>query len=242
MRGGIGSSWQPPLGHAVPYDLLMTANKGLALFRFWFALLGFAAVLVQFLHLMGNGGNAGNYFSYFTIESNIIAFVTLSLAGWFAWKGASPRWLELLRGAATVYMTITGITYSLLLSDIDVNTPIPWINVVLHYTVPTVMVIDWLVDLPKTRISIKTSLLWLAFPLLYLAYSLIRGPIVGWYPYPFLDPGVSGYGTVAIMSVLIAVAAFALAIVAALSTKLQNTVPHPATAAVRDKNGVGSVS
>lgn len=210
----------------------MTANRGLALFRFWFALLGFVAVLFQFLHLMQNvpGAKAGNYFSYFTIESNIIAFITLGIAGWFAWEGESPRWLELLRGAATVYMTITGITYSLLLSDIDVNTPIPWINVVLHYTVPTIIVIDWLVDLPKTRIPIKTSLLWLAFPLLYLVYSLVRGPIVDWYPYPFLDPRASGYGTVAIMSVLIAVAAFALATVAALSTKLQNTVPHPATA------------
>ncbi|MBT2532302.1 Pr6Pr family membrane protein [Arthrobacter sp. ISL-48] len=211
----------------------MTANRGLALFRLWFALLGFMAVLFQFMHLMQNvpGAKAGNYFSYFTIESNIIAFVTLGIAGWFAWKGESPRWLELLRGAATVYMTITGITYSLLLSDIDVNTPIPWINVVLHYTVPTVIVIDWLVDLPKTRIPIKVSLLWLGFPLLYLAYSLVRGPIVDWYPYPFLDPRVDGYGTVTIMSLLVALAAFVFAVLAALSTKLQNTVPHPATVA-----------
>jgi len=208
----------------------MTANRGLALFRFWFALLGFVAVLFQLLYLVQNvpGASTGNYFSYFTIESNIIAFVTLGIAGWFAWKGASPRWLELLRGAATVYMTITGITYSLLLSDIDVNTPIPWVNVVLHYTVPTVMVIDWLVDLPRERIPVRTSLVWLAFPMLYLVYSLIRGPIVDWYPYPFLDPRSAGYGTVAVMSILIAVAAFGFAVVAALSTKLQNSVPHPA--------------
>ena len=220
----------------------MTANRGLALFRFWFALLGFVAVLFQFLHLMQNvaGAKAGNYFSYFTIESNIIAFVTLGIAGWFAWKGESPRWLELLRGAATVYMTITGITYSLLLSDIDVNTPIPWINAVLHYTVPTIIIIDWLVDLPRTRIPVRTSLLWLAFPLLYLAYSLIRGPIVDWYPYPFLDPRSSGYGGVAVMSVLIALAAFAFAIVAALSTKLQNTLPHPATMPATGRHRVPS--
>jgi len=220
----------------------MIANRGLAVFRFWFALLGFVAVLFQFLHLMQNvpGAKAGNYFSYFTIESNIIAFVTLGIAGWFAWKGGSPRWLELLRGAATVYMTITGITYSLLLSDIDVNTPIPWINVVLHYTVPTVIVIDWLVDLPRTRISIRTSLLWLAFPLLYLVYSLIRGPIVNWYPYPFLDPRAAGYGTVAVMSVLIAVAAFGFAVVAALSTKLQDRVPHPATVPAAGRHRVPS--
>jgi len=84
------------------------------------------------------------------------------------------------------------------------------------------------VDLPRERIPVRTSLVWLAFPLLYLVYSLVRGPIVEWYPYPFLDPRSAGYGTVAVMSVLIAVAAFAFAVVAALSTKLQNSVPHPA--------------
>ncbi|MCB5290754.1 Pr6Pr family membrane protein [Arthrobacter sp. SO3] len=200
----------------------MTPNRGLALFRFWFALLGFLAVVFQLTHLLQNvpGATAGNYFSYFTIESNIIAFITLAVGGRYAWKGESPRWLELLRGAATIYMTITGIVYNLLLSNIDVNTPIPWINVVLHYTIPTIMVIDWLVDLPRTRIPVRTSLVWLAFPLLYLVYSLIRGPIAGWYPYPFLDPRISGYGTVAVMALAIAAAAFVLALITAFSTRL----------------------
>ncbi|MEC5179728.1 Pr6Pr family membrane protein [Arthrobacter sp. CG_A4] len=90
-----------------------------------------------------------------------------------------------------VYMTITGIVYSLLLSDVEVNTPIPWVNVVLHFTIPTVMVIDWLVDLPRIRVSLRESLIWLAFPLLYLVYSLLRGPIVGWYPHPFLALGTT---------------------------------------------------
>lgn len=127
-----------------------------------------------------------------------------------------------------MYMTITGITYSLLLSNIEVDTAVPWINVVLHYTMPTVIVIDWLVDLPRKRISLKESLIWLAFPLAYLVYSLLRGPFANWYPYPFLDPRIEGYGHVVFMSVLIAVLAFVLAVVIALSTKLQDTVPHPA--------------
>ncbi|WP_173401144.1 Pr6Pr family membrane protein [Arthrobacter sp. Br18] len=200
----------------------MTPNRGLALFRFWFAVLGFSAVFFQLTHLLQNvpGATAWNFFSYFTIESNIIAVLTLAIAGRYAWKGNSPRWLELLRGAATIYMTITGIVYNLLLSNIDVNTPIPWINVVLHFTIPTIMVIDWLVDLPGTRVPVRTSLVWLAFPLLYLAYSLIRGPLVDWYPYPFLDPRISGYEAVAAMSVAIAAAAFLFALIAAFSTRL----------------------
>ncbi len=42
---------------------------------------------------------------------------------------------------------------------------------VLHYIIPTIMVIDWLVDLPRTKVPVRTSLIWLGFPLLYLVYS-----------------------------------------------------------------------
>lgn len=59
-----------------------------------------------------------------------------------------------------MYMTITGITYSLLLSNIEVDTAVPWINVVLHDTMPTVIVIGWLVDLPIRRIFLGDSLIW----------------------------------------------------------------------------------
>ena len=42
-------------------------------------------------------------------------------------------------------------------------------------------------------------------PAAYLVYSLIRGPIVDWYPYPFLNPDeVGGYGGVAAYAVGIA--------------------------------------
>lgn len=209
----------------------MRANKGLALFRGWFALLGFVAVTYQLVFLKVNvsGSSAWNYFSYFTIESNVIAFVTLAVAAWYAWTGRTRRWLELLRGAATVYMTITGVVYSLLLSNIDVNTPIPWVNVILHFTIPMVMVIDWLVDLPAVRISLRESLVWLAFPLLYLVYSLLRGPLVDWYPYPFLDPRDTGYATVAVMSVLIGAGSFVFVAVAALSSRLQTVQAVSAT-------------
>ena len=43
------------------------------------------------------------------------------------------------------------------------------------------------------------------FPLLYLAYVLIRGAVVDWYPYPFLNPArVGGYGGVALHALGIA--------------------------------------
>jgi hypothetical protein len=57
-------------------------------------------------------------------------------------------------------------------------------------------------------VQFKQALIWLAYPLVFCAYSLIRGPIVGWYPYPFLDPDLSGgYGGVALSCIAIAIGA-----------------------------------
>ena len=100
----------------------------------------------------------------------------------------SSVWLSQLRGAATLYMGITGMIFSLLLSGADVQTPIPWVNSTLHYVFPLFIVIDWLVDRSVRPLSFRQGLIFLAYPVAYGVYSLIRGPIVDWYPYPFLDP------------------------------------------------------
>ncbi len=68
------------------------------------------------------------------------------------------------------------------------------------------MLADWVIAPSRDRISRRTTLLWLAFPILYCAYSLIRGPFVDFYPYPFLDPRLDGgHGRVAIFVVVLAV-------------------------------------
>lgn len=43
----------------------------------------------------------------------------------------------------------------------------------------------------------RQALLWLLYPLVWTAYTLIGGALVDWYPYPFLDPAQGGYGSVA---------------------------------------------
>ena len=67
---------------------------------------------------------------------------------------------------------------------------------------------DWLIDPPRGRIEMRRALIWLAYPLLYAAYSLIRGPRAAWYPSPFLDPQrAGGYGVVALYCLGIAAGA-----------------------------------
>ena len=54
-------------------------------------------------------------------------------------------------------------------------------------------------------------MIFLVYPVAYGAYSLIRGPIVDWYPYPFLDPRVHGYPYVTVMMIFVAIVGLALA-------------------------------
>jgi hypothetical protein len=201
----------------------MTRERWIALSRFGFAFLGLVGLTAQYLYNLATipDYKPANFFSFFTVESNIIAVVALFISALYAWKGDQQRWVHYLRGAATIYMTVTGITYSLLLRNVAVDTAVPWVNLVLHYIIPIVMIVDWLIDLPPFRIRVGAAMVWLIYPIAYLAYSLIRGPLVDWYPYPFLDPRPEGYVPVIVTSIGIALGALVLALVMSWSTKLR---------------------
>ena len=200
----------------------MTRNRSLALLRFGFAALGLVGLSAQYVYNVANIPDYKplSFFSFFTVESNIIAVVSLLISAPYRWRGAQPRWLHYLRGAATIYMTVTGVTYSLLLRNVEVDTAVPWVNLVLHYIIPIVMIIDWLINLPQFRIRVGSAMVWLIFPIAYLAYRLIRGPLIDWYPYPFLDPGSSGYLPVIVTSVGIAIGGLLLALLVSWTTRL----------------------
>jgi hypothetical protein len=150
-----------------------------------------------------------NFFSDFTIQSNLIGAAVLL---YLAVRGDAPRSgrVDWWRGAASVYLTITFFVVIFLLSKTDVGLQLQWVDVVLHKLVPIVVVADFLIDPPATRLSISDGLLWLVVPLIWLGYTMFRGPIADWYPYPFLDPADGGYGPVAVTVVAIFVAGAAL--------------------------------
>jgi hypothetical protein len=173
----------------------------LAIARAFFALVALAAIVVQLADLSGRGVlNPVSYFSYFTIDSNLIA-ATVLLIGAARWRAEPSPTFDLVRGAAVVYMSVTGIVFTLLLSNTDVDTAIPWVNTVVHELMPIVIVADWLLEPPRARLTIRQGLLWLIFPVGWIAYTMIRGGLVGLYPYPFLDPANGGYATVALYCV-----------------------------------------
>lgn len=149
------------------------------------------------------GFSVVNYFSYFTVLSNVMTVIVMAVGGLVDPPGRN--W-QLFRGAVTLYMVITGIIYAVLLSNIDVGVASDWTNDVVHRIMPVVVLVDWVLLPSKTRITEAQSLIWLTFPLVYGVYSLIRGPFVDWYPYPFLDPRTQGYPAMVVGIVVLTVA------------------------------------
>lgn len=201
----------------IPRLLLATA-------RFGFAALAVAAIVTQFAYSTANVPTfrPANFFSFFTIESNVVGGAVLVVAGVASMRGRGGRGLSLLRGAAALYMTITGIVYSLLLSGLEdaLQTQVVWVNTVLHYVMPVVLLVDFLMDRTIVPLRFSSAWVWLIYPVMYLVYSEIRGPAVGWYPYPFLDPRPHGVLPVLITSLLIAVVAIVLAWLFAWTTRV----------------------
>lgn len=179
--------------------------KGLfRLYHLFFGLLDLVALVVAFYYSLDA---ISFFFSYFTVLSNIlITFV-------FLYFGLSSKpknkLIEKLYGPATLYMVITGVVFWTILRNDHAISTIPWITIVMHAVMPIIVVLGWIFYPAKLKTNYKTSLKWLIFPLLFVIYTLIRGPIVGWYPYPFLNPEkVGGYGGVALYVLFILIGAW----------------------------------
>ena len=177
-----------------------------------------AAIVAQLARSIDNtldaGGDVGfvlqNFFSFFTIESNVLAVISLAVGAVLVATGrAETAGFTVFRLIAVTYMTVTFIVYNLLLRGIELpqGQTVPWSNEILHVVGPLLVVADWLLAPGRTRLEWKRVWAVVIFPIVWAAYTLIRGPIVGWYPYPFLNPENSdnGYLSVAFYVILIAV-------------------------------------
>ena len=137
-----------------------------------------------------------NLFSYFTVQSNLIATVVFAMGSYAIFTGKRfGAWFGTLRGAAVLYMAITAIVYALLLKNAtNANTALAfdWKNFILHELMPFLIVVEWFVWPPHESVTAQKAFTWLIFPVAWLAYTLYRAQIVHWYPYPFLDPNKVG--------------------------------------------------
>lgn len=175
-------------------------QRVLAAFRIVLAAASLAGIVVQLVLSVQASFGIVDFFSYFTILGNLFASVVFVVAAVRSLRGvpSTPGW-ELTRGAAVVYIAFVGVVFNTLLVGADLGELRPWINVVHHMVMPVAVVLDWLVDPPRYRIPVWAVPAALTVPAVYTAYTLVRGSVTGFTPYPFFDPdAVGGYGAVAL--------------------------------------------
>jgi hypothetical protein len=147
------------------------------------------------------------FFSYYTVLSNLLIAVCFTV---IAFKGirtegnffARPNTLT----ATAVYICIVALTYNAILRFLWAPQGLARIcDELLHLIVPVIYIIFWAMFVPKRSITWKNILPWAIYPLVYLAYTLLRGPYASWYPYPFIDVNVHGYSKVLFNSGMVCV-------------------------------------
>jgi hypothetical protein len=175
----------------------MKHEKTLAGVRLAAGVLTLGAILIQLVDSITKDRSVSNFFSFFTVQSNLLVALLLVTVG----------------------------VYVLLLSgnEQSLQTTIPFVNIVLHYVMPVLILLDWLVFPPQKRLSFRWSLLWLAYPVLYLVYSLVRGAFVDWYPYPFINPVTSGWPNLIGIGFTIALGSLLLTWLLVLRTTLRHS-------------------
>ncbi|MDP2292631.1 MAG: Pr6Pr family membrane protein [Actinomycetota bacterium] len=165
-----------------------------------------------------------NVLSYFTVQSNILVALTTGLLALRLQR--TETWFRVLRLTAVIAITITGVVFHLALKGLteltDKAATADWI---LHTASPLLCLGGWLLLGPRGWVTTRVVQLSVVFPLLWLAYALIRGALVEdrngrpFYPYPFLDVFEKGYALVLVNVALVAALFFGLAMGALAADK-----------------------
>ena len=132
------------------------------------------------------------FFSYFTIQSNI-------LVTWACWLlAARPDrdgpWFRVVRIASLYGITVTFVVYLVALRPILDLEGLPAVtDAGLHIVTPLLVILGFLLFGPRPRLDVRSLLLSLVWPVAYFVYSLVHGAVSDWYPYPFVDVVKIGY-------------------------------------------------
>jgi hypothetical protein len=151
-----------------------------------------------------------NTLAFFTIQSNLLVGAAALLLAIRLER--SSLWFSVLRLSGLTAITVTGIVFHAVLAQtLDLKNWAAAGNELVHTVVPVMAVIGWLMLGPRGLVSRRVAWLSLIFPAFWLAFTLIRGAIAHWYPYPFIDVTQLGYGGVAVNCVWVALLMLGLA-------------------------------
>ncbi len=168
-----------------------------------------AALVAQWVYLMGFRGTGPldtvlNMARFFTILTTVLVVIAFLAAAISRTRGLSAP----LFAALTLSIVITGAVYHVLLAEFWNPTGIGVLSDLgLHTILPVAVSLWWLFHAPKTALVWADLPAFALWPAVYMAYALGLATVDGFYPYPFMDPGVNGveqvFATLGILSILV---------------------------------------
>ncbi len=138
--------------------------------------------------------------SYFTIISNLAVML---MTGCLLFASQSSLTVKLSSASAqtaiAVYVSVSAIIYHLLLGDTwNPQGVTLFSDHLLHTVTPIFYLVYWWTSVRGKPMNFKKTFYVLTIPLVYLLYWLIRGAVIGKYPYFFMDLNELGIAVVTI--------------------------------------------
>ena len=163
---------------------------------------------------MFSGAPQWSAFLFFTVLSNLLCIVWLAvlvmrtstdlgLKGSHGLSSPSARW----SGAVMFAITVTMLVYLFVLLPAAFQQagdyePFSLTDTLLHVLTPCLLIVDWLLFIPKGAFRPREPLLWALIPLGYLVFAYALSALgvefgAGQkYPYPFMNVELHGVGGV----------------------------------------------
>jgi hypothetical protein len=198
-------------------------------------LVGAAALVLQFALTIPARLEAGDmifgavifYFTFFTILTNL-ALVLIYAAE--LWPQAGLSWFRrpVTRGMLAAAIVLVALFYHFVLAA-------TWQPVglwavadgLLHYVTPIFYVLWWALFVRHGLLKWSDVPSMLVPPIIYLVYAMIRGALMGEYPYPILEANRLGYGQVAINVFLVLIGLSVLCLIVVAADRLLTRAPLP---------------
>ncbi|NVZ49522.1 Pr6Pr family membrane protein [Pseudomonas sp. B6002] len=140
-------------------------------------------------------GGLINFFSFFTVLTNTLVVVVLSYALVDRDSAAKRFFLAPKTSSGiAVSIAVVSLAYNLLLRHLWQPEGFQFIaDELLHDVMPVLFLLYWWRCVPKGTLRLRHIGAWVLYPLVYFAYALLRGHLLGQYQYPFIDVDTLGY-------------------------------------------------
>jgi hypothetical protein len=180
-------------------------------------LIGAGALILQFsLSIplrMSNGDSLTGaliyFFTFFTILTNIMLVLVYASE---LWPRQSLAWWRgpVTRSMMAAAMILVCLFYHFFLAGTwNPQGPFKIADIMLHYVTPILFVLWWALFVWHGKLKFGDIPQMLLPPTIWLVIAMVRGGIVGEYPYPILEANRLGYGQVTI-NILIVLAGMTL--------------------------------